>query len=168
MTFAVGGNHDYSALTKSSLNIVELCNNYRHDVIIGGYSNTLVNLKNDKILMHHDIENMKLKNFFKEAKIIFQGHFHKFSFEMNNDKVYICVPTLSNIMQIHPSALEITLYFTNGFINNISLKNISFDSSYSILSQTNINGLGFKKDKKNKIENVEPYKSLNKEKILKI
>lgn len=168
LTFAVGGNHDYSALTKSSLNIVELCNNYRHDVIIGGYSNTLVNLKNDKILMHHDIENMKLKNFFKEAKIIFQGHFHKFSFEMNNDKVYICVPTLSNIMQIHPSALEITLYFTNGFINNISLKNISFDSSYSILSQTNINGLGFKKDKKNKIENVEPYKSLNKEKILKI
>ena len=169
LTFAVGGNHDSSALTKSSLNIVELCNNYRHDVIIGGYGNTLVNLKNDKILMHHNIQNMnKQKNFFKEAKIIFQGHFHKFLLEINNDKVYICVPTLSNIMQIRPSALEMTLYFTNGFINNISLKNISFDASYSILSQTNINGLGFKKDKKNKIENVEPYKSLNKEKILKI
>ena len=161
LTFAVGGNHDYSVLEKSSLNIVELCNNYRHDVIIGGYSNTLVNLKNDKILMHHDIENMKLKNFSKEAKIIFQGHFHKFLLEMNNDKVYICVPTLSNIMQIRPSALETTLYFTNGFINNISLKNISFDPSYSILSQTNINGLGFKK---NKIENVELYKKLIKKK----
>ena len=116
--------------------------------------------------MHHDIENMKSKNFSKEANIIFRGHRHKFSFEMNNDKVYICVPTLSNIIQIHPSALEVTLYFTNGFINNILLKNISFDGSYSILSQTSINGLKIYESEE--IVNVEPYKSLNKEKILKI
>lgn len=167
LTFAVGGNHDYSVLEKDSLNIVELCNNYRHDVIIGGYSNTLVNLKNDKILLHHNIQNMnKQITFFRAAKIIFQGHFHKFSFERNNDKVYICVPTLSNIMQTCPSALEMILYFTNGSINNISLKNISFDKSYSILSQTNINGLGA--CKRNKIANVELYKKLNKDKVLKI
>ena len=49
LTFSVGGDHDLSALTYASVDLIEVCNNYRHDIIISGYNNTQINLKNDKI-----------------------------------------------------------------------------------------------------------------------
>jgi len=45
LTFGVAGDHDFSAFCQSSLDIIEVLNNFRQDVIIGGYNNTGINIK---------------------------------------------------------------------------------------------------------------------------
>ena len=42
LTFAVGGDHDFSAFYSDSIDIIEMCNNYRHDIIIGNFNNTII------------------------------------------------------------------------------------------------------------------------------
>lgn len=86
LTFSVAGDHDISAFNMASLDIVEMCNNFRHDIIIGGYNNTEINLKNDKIHLYHHIEAGSIRQ--TSAPIILHGHSHQYSTEIKNVESY--------------------------------------------------------------------------------
>lgn len=88
LTFSVAGDHDISAFNTTSLDIVEMCNNFRHDIIIGGYNNAEINLKNDKIHLYHHIENGSLLQ--TSAPIILHGHSHQYLTEIKNDSLTFC------------------------------------------------------------------------------
>ena len=135
LTFSVAGDHDLSALNTYCLNLIDLCNNYRHDFIIGGYNNMTINLKNDKIQLFHHINNGSLIE--TCSPIILHGHSHQYKITIINNKLHIIVPSLSNINQPMPTALELELTFYKGYIRNASVKQINLENNDIILNEAN-------------------------------
>lgn len=156
LTFAVAGDHDMSAFYKSSIDIIEICNNYRHDFIIGGYNNSSVNIKNDNIHLYHHTEGGTIRT--TDAPIILHGHSHKFSTRMMNNSLNVTIPTLSDINQLMPGVLELNLYFNKGYIENTVIKHIYFGEHDVVLGEFTFD-LSKRTNKKDKsIENVEEFK----------
>ena len=156
LTFSVAGDHDISAFNKLSIDLVEMCNNFRHDIIIGGYNNTGINLKNDKIHLYHHIEAGVMRQ--TDAPIILHGHSHKYSTEIKNNALNITIPTLSGINQPMPTALELNLYFSKGYLANSVIKHIYFGDQDIILSEATFDLLKGRTVNYETIRNVEAYR----------
>lgn len=166
LTFGVAGDHDFSTLKRASLDIIEICNNRRHDIIIGGYNNAEINIKNDKIHLFHNILGGKM--YPTEAPIILLGHKHKYLTKMKGNSLQITLPTLSNINQQMPSALELDVSFSKGYMSSAVIKHLYFGTQDFVLSESEFNLLNERNSNNNEIKNVEGYRqNLDAEKILK-
>lgn len=166
LTFGVAGDHDFSTLKRASLDIIEICNNRRHDIIIGGYNNAEINIKNDKIHLFHNILGGRMHS--AQAPIILCGHLHKYMTQQKNNSLYITLPTLSNINQQMPSALELDVSFSKGYISSAVIKHLYFGTQDFVLSESEFNLLNERNSNNNGIKNVEGYRqNLDAEKILK-
>lgn len=157
LTFSVAGDHDISAFNTAAIDIIEACNNYRHDVIIGGYNNTGINLKNDKIHLYHHVDAGSLRH--TDAPIILHGHSHKYATEIRDNSLNITMPTLSDINQLMPTALELNLYFSRGYIANSVVKHIYFGPQDIILSESTFDLLKDRTINYEPIRNTELYKN---------
>lgn len=157
LTFSVAGDHDMSALSKASLDIIEACNNYRHDIIIGGYNNTEINLKNDKIHLYHHIEAGTMRQM--DAPIILHGHSHKYLTEIRNNTLNITIPSLSNIGNLMPSALELNIRFTKGYISNAVIKHLYFGKQDVVLSESSFDISTERKVNNEPIQNIESFRN---------
>ncbi len=165
LTFGVAGDHDFSTLKRASLDIIEICNNRRHDIIIGGYNNAEINIKNDKIHLFHNILGGRMHS--AQAPIILCGHLHKYMTQQKNNSLYITLPTLSNINQQMPSALELDVSFSKGYISSTVIKHLYFGTQDFVLSESEFNLLNGR-NTNNEIKNVESYRqNLDAEKKLK-
>ena len=165
LTFGVAGDHDFSTLKRASLDIIEICNNRRHDIIIGGYNNAEINIKNDKIHLFHNMLGGRMHS--AQAPIILCGHLHKYMTQQKNNSLYITLPTLSNINQQMPSALELDVSFSKGYISSAVIKHLYFGTQDFVLSESEFNLLNGR-NTSNEIKNVEGYRqNLDAEKILK-
>lgn len=156
LTFSVAGDHDISAFNKSSLDIVEMCNNFRHDIVIGGYNNTGINLKNDKVHLYHHVEAGAMRQ--TDAPIILHGHSHKYSTEIKNNALNITIPTLSGINQPMPSALELDIYFSKGYIANSVIKHLYFGPQDIVLSESTFDLLKGRTINYEAVRNTETYR----------
>lgn len=157
ITFGVGGNHDYSVKMNDELDFIKFCKMYRDDVVILDYCNGLINLGNDSIQMYHEIK--EFHKLMSSSSIILIGHTHKFAVNYISGKNYlnIYVPSLSNLVQTVPEALEIELSLNNGIIENINIKEICFGNRDIILSEKDFN-----LNKDNELKQEEPkIKQLN-------
>lgn len=134
LTFSVAGDHDLDAFYKSSLNIIEVCENFRHDVVIGGFNNAIININDDKIQLYHHIMYGRLIK--TSAPIILHGHSHKYFTSFVDDVLNITLPTLSNIFQPMPTVLELEFSFKNGYITEVIVKQIYFDSQDILLNES--------------------------------
>lgn len=136
LTFAVGGDHDFSAFYRESIDIIEICDNYRHDIVIGNYNNAIINMKKDKIQLYHYIKGgVVLKAY---ASLMLHGHMHDFGLRMQQDRLNVTLPSLSDIANTLPSALEITLNFKNDFIESTDIKHLYFDNKDMVLSESHL------------------------------
>ena len=156
LTFSVGGDHDLSILNSACLDLSLITSNYRPDVIIPGYNNSFINLKNDKIHLYHHIDNgMRLTS---DAAIMLHGHSHNYSIRTsyNGKSLDICVPSLSNILQPVPTILDMTIKFKNGFISEVCVKQIMLENKPIVLGEFN-----YYKDNNTvgPINNTENYKN---------
>lgn len=133
LTFSVAGDHDMSILYKSFLDIIGVCNNFRHDIIIGGYNNTGINIKSDKILLYHRIESGMMRE--TDAPIILHGHSHKFLIDYISPTLNVNIPAFCDINQIMPSALELQLKFNHGYISDTIIKHIYFGEHDVVLGE---------------------------------
>ena len=158
LTFSVAGDHDYSAFYKSSIDVMEICKNYRHDIIIGGYNNAVVNIKNDKIHLYHLIGSGKI--FQIDAPIVLHGHKHQYLTFMKDNQLNISIPTLSGLTQMEPSTLELTINFNkNGFISNTIIKHLYFSHDKDIIISEVAYDLAKKQYSNDDfIKNVEEYR----------
>lgn len=162
LTFAVAGDHDMSLFRDSCIDLIEMCNNYRQDIIIGGYNNSSVNIKNDKIHLYHHTENGAIRE--TDAPIILHGHSHKFVAGLDGSTLNITLPTLSNILQQMPSALEMNIHFNKGYIENTTVKHIYFGDQDIVLSEMNFDLLrGRNVNLDTPLSNVEAYKRVLKQ-----
>lgn len=157
LTFGVAGDHDISLLEKAYIDIIEVCNNFRHDIIIGGYSNTSINIKNDKIHLYHS--KFQYGKYIKisetDAPIILHGHSHKYLTEIKNNALNITLPSLSGILHLMPSALEMNLYFDKGYIVNSVIKHLYFGKQDIVLGESRFNLLKGRNLNYGNISNVE-------------
>ena len=135
LTFGVGGDHDLSLLHRYGLNLIKLCDDYRHDIVIGDFGNTLVGLKKSFIQLYHSSAGNRLSK--PLGEIILHGHHHKFKIETNcnEDKIDILLPALCDIISIEPSALELTINFKGNSMENIGLKQIGLKEKPCVLSE---------------------------------
>lgn len=159
LTFYVGGDHDLSILNSSCLDLSLITSNYRPDVIIPGYNNSIINIKNDMIHLYHHTENGV--KFTRDAGITLHGHSHNYSIRTsyNGKSLDICVPSLSNILQPVPTILDMAIKFKNGFISEVCVKQIMLENKPIVLGEFN-----YYKDNNTvgPINNTENYKSLAK------
>lgn len=157
LTFSVAGDHDLSAFEHASLDIIQVCNNFRHDIVIGEYNNTIINLKNDKIHLYHHVSKGSLCYYVK-APIILHGHLHRYKTEIFNNVLNITIPTLSNLVQAMPSVLELNLSFNKGYIDNALIKHIYLGKQDIILSESTFDLLKDRTVDDGPIKNIENYK----------
>ncbi len=134
LTFGVGGDHDYSGISESGQDIIEALKNYRHDIIIGNYNNSVINIKNDSLTLHHHvIGGVNLTNV---SPIVFTGHLHNYIINSQTEYLNVCVPSLSTINQSLPTAVEVELSFRKGFISFAVFKQIYFGDKDYVLNKT--------------------------------
>ena len=157
ITFGVGGDHDVSIFGEKSLNFIQLCENYRPDVVIGGYNNAIVRIKNDKIQLYHPFTNGQLLNV--GASIILRGHPHKQIARVENHILDITVSTLSSIKQPLPTAIELSVDFQRGYFKKAYMKQIYFGPEDIILSEVEFDDFDISNKNTNFVKNIEPYKS---------
>ena len=137
LTFSVGGDHDLSILNSACLDLSLITSNYRPDVIIPGYNNSIINIKNDMIHLYHHTENGV--KFTRDAGITLHGHSHNYSIRTsyNGKSLDICVPSLSNILQPVPTILDMEIKFKNGFISEVCVKQIMLENKPIVLGEFN-------------------------------
>ena len=159
ITFGVGGNHDYSVKFTDDFDFIKFCSMYRDDIIIDNYGNSFLNIGKETIQMHHEIKGFpKLES---SSKIILNGHIHKYDIKQvkDNHSLNIYIPTISNLIQTVPEALEIELSLNNEIIENINIKEICFGNTDIILSEKEFY---FNKSNESKIVEQPKVKELEK------
>ena len=137
ITFGVCGDHDISCFNNNNLDITEIIRNYRHDIKIHNYNNSIVNIKSDKILLYHKIVCGKMFSV-KNISLILNGHIHKYIVNyLKTDQTIlnISIPSLSDINSSLPTALKMTLNFKDEHIDEIMLKQIFFGDKTYILNE---------------------------------
>ena len=134
LTFAVGGDHDFSALSKYNIDIIEMCDNYRHDIVFGNFNNAIIGIQNDKIQLYHFIKGGTMLK--TDAPLVLYGHIHKFKLKMRQNRLDVIIPSLSDITETFPSALEMTLKFNGHLIDTTDIKHLYFGSKDMVLLES--------------------------------
>ena len=138
LVISIAGDHDSSSLYNNCQDIITMLKNYRHDIILGNYSNMFVHLKNDTIHLFHKINGSIFME--EDVAIVYHGHYHKYSVNQKSDgTLHITVPSLSNINQPMPTAIQSTLKFNKGYINEVYLNQIYFGDDDYILNEIKFN-----------------------------
>ena len=123
-TLAVLGDHDFSILREYNYDPAILISRQRHDIGIGGYNYSTINIKNDKIQLHHKF-NGEPSTTINTSKIVLHGHSHKYNANISNQNIlHINVPALCGIITPIPSALEMNLKFKKKNINTATFKQL--------------------------------------------
>ena len=140
LVFAVGGDHDHDSLACGQ-DMITVLRNYRHDIVMNTYNDALLGIKNDKLQLYHKHYTTSFKK--KDAPIIFHGHHHLYRTRQEEDgTIHVIVPSLSNINQKMPSAIQATFKFDKAHIDEMHLRQIYFSEHENILlSQVHYNNI---------------------------
>ena len=156
LTFSVLGDRDQNALSNEGIYLEEFFLNHRPDVIFGGFNNTYIYIKNDIILLYHYLSGGRMLS--PKGSIVLHGHASKYMTTFINDILNITIPSLSDMNQSVPSALELNLKFNNGFIETANVKQVCFMEKDTVLNEV---GFDFPKNKTKKMDrilNIEDYR----------
>lgn len=130
--FVIFGNHDFHSLYYNKLDMSKRISNARYDMIPIGYGKGIVNLKSDSILLEHDLSIVENPNIGQNCKISLIGHGHMMKTKYY-DKLYISVPTLSNVspdrtIDVIPGFLDLEIQFEKIYFKNIKIKHMIIDN----------------------------------------
>lgn len=125
LNFICLGNHDLYCLKTNGINLKNILDNKRHDLISLGYGYGKINVKNDKIYVTHPTTGIIDSDNEAKNKFILTGHSHLYKYIPGGSNNHIYVPTLSDLpftdsggtYKHFPSILKIDLEFINGVFN---------------------------------------------------
>lgn len=128
LNFLVLGNHDYSTLVFEGQDLGKALCNRRHDIVVTGYGEGKIHIKNDFILLRHPLKFVKTPTEIYTRKLIIKGHTHRFKIWTDYDNSIIYAPTLSDINNegILPGAIHMKLNLLNGYIQKCYLTNLTY------------------------------------------
>lgn len=148
------GNHDYSALENFGINVNQMINSARPDLIGLGFGISIVNLESDQFFIKHPVNNIGLKTI--DKKLIICGHKHKAALFNQRNTFIVNVPSLSDLCfdnkQKYPGAYKMELVLNKGFIKagyfehliiNKGLQTIcesefTFDFNHELLTENDV------------------------------
>ena len=154
LNFIVLGNHDYNILTSNGIDVISSLERKRPDLIPIGYKYGILNIKNDSMIIMHDIPklNVKIK---ENNRFRLYGHTHEMKFINNmNGNLSVYLPSFNGInvsgkiRQIAIIKAEIS--FINGFFKLVNFETYSFindsmyktnELQYELYKNTNINSI---------------------------
>jgi hypothetical protein len=118
MNFGILGNHDYHFIHFDGIDIRKRIMSARYDIVLFGYGNGLLKIKNDFILLTHNLSVTKNKTFEKAPKITLSGHGHMMKSKFYDDLI-LCIPTLSNVSpdktkEVIPGFVDMTIQLNKG------------------------------------------------------
>lgn len=118
LTFVCLGNHDATFWLENGIDIRTVLLNRRHDIIPVGYGSGIIKIADNKILLHHPIDRLDNYPLLSLPNcLVIKGHSHKFKVYDGGDRIILCAPSTSNVMNCptptpFPSIIdmELTLY----------------------------------------------------------
>lgn len=144
LNFTVLGNHDIESLNSTKIDFAEILNKYRHDIVALGYSEGIINIKNDKILVKHKIPNIDFSH--TPKSIIIKGHTHQLKIiNSKNGNFTIFAPTLSDLIpnknnnkiNIAPSAIEMHSQYNYGYLGATTFTHLLFTDKITPIHEFN-------------------------------
>lgn len=149
LTFLAFGNHEETFLTKYGINLKNVIEKYRDDVVPLGYGETPIKLANikDSIVMCHCQRNFELDG------VRLCGHSHRYRFFADDYNPQITIPTLSDYLHTcdYPGAVELFIEPCNEKIRYLMLKHLIINESGKIKTVSQIEHKSCKSHVRNRI-----------------
>lgn len=145
-TLVLYGNHDFYEKYKGGIDVAQAISSERNDLINLGYGEAYIKVLDNYIKLSHEISLLKKYKKDIETFINLYGHLHKFKTKIYDDKLYVHVPSLSNVSPTNticiPEVLDINISFTKNIISNFEIDLIDMEkgivnSSFEIASSIN-------------------------------
>lgn len=174
LNYILFGNHDYHMLVDDGIDIGNVLENKRHDLISLGFGIGNINIKNDSIMIRHPLDYEKYNSI--DDTIIIEGHHHKSKLveQITNKSIIINVPTLSDLIldqtnTLKNQALEVTFMFNNGIIRAINMRQLYISNIVYTINEIYLNQLDNARKVNNSVNlNGEyQYKLKNKRTVIK-
>lgn len=129
LNFILLGNHDITTLKSLGIDLKDFLNNRRPDLISMGYGRGVVNIKNEQLILRHNIPGFK-PGVSDQNKIVLIGHNHQVP-KFNNSGLDInyFVGSLSDFNgnnKLPPTAVDIQMTFYNGYMKDINFKQLYY------------------------------------------
>lgn len=126
--FTIFENHDCHSLHYDGLDISSILMNTRYDIIPIGYGKGVVNLKEDKLLLSHELSVMENPNIGDDCNVALIGHGHMMKFKIY-DRFNISVPSLSYVSpdktkEVVPGFVDMTIHFEKNKFEFIEAKHL--------------------------------------------
>lgn len=137
--FVILGNHDVHPLHYNNIDFLEVLKKYRYDIIPLGYGQGIVNIKDDSILLEHDlsvVENPNLKN---NARLVLVGHGHLMRTKIY-EQLQLCVPNLSYVStdknkQVIPGFIDMNINLEKGKFEYLQARHLILSPQILEVSQ---------------------------------
>ena len=162
INFICFGNHDHNALVKTGVNISQVFDIKRHDLVSLGYGHGSLYIKNDVIrVVHPKCGGLPTKIF--DNGLIIEGHSHSVSFKENGHARIIQVNSLSDVINKFPTGfMTINSIFTNGILSRSCIESYLYLNNKFIKTSEYLCDLSLGKNTSNDdILYEEEYKKLS-------
>lgn len=116
--FTLLGNHDYHSLHYDGLDISKTIQNSRYDIIPIGYGESLVKIKEDSLLLKHELSVVETPELCTIPRLTILGHGHLMKTKVY-ENFFIGAPSLSYVSpnkkeEILPGFIDMTLHLEKG------------------------------------------------------
>lgn len=138
--FSILGNHDFHSLYYDNIDLLNEIIKYRYDIIPVGYGKGIVNIKNDRLLLQHELSIVSNPILKEESRLSLVGHGHEMKTKIY-DKLYLCVPSLSSVTpdktkKTIPGFIDLTINFENDLFEYIECKHMVVTPKIYEIGQT--------------------------------
>ena len=123
------GNHDYKSILEDGFDIARYIEERRFDMISLGYGKCIINLKDDNIVLVHDLKKNNKNTIPNNTSLVFRGHSHK---SKNRENKIIYIPSLSDsdtsCYEFKPLVgfLDVEFIFYEKKIAKVNIKQLAF------------------------------------------
>ncbi len=127
--FNLYGNHDFKSILEDGFDIARYIEERRFDMVSLGYGKSIINLKDDTIVLVHDLKKSNKNQLPNNTSLIFRGHSHK---SKNRENKIIYIPSLSDsdtsCYEFKPLVgfLDVEFIFFDKKIAKVNIKQLAF------------------------------------------
>lgn len=127
--FNLYGNHDYKSILEDGFDVARYIEERRFDMVSLGYGKCIINLKDDTIVLVHDLKKTNKNTLPNNTSLVFRGHSHK---SKNRENKIIYIPSLSDsdtsCYEFKPLVgfLDVEFIFYEKKIAKVNIKQLAF------------------------------------------
>ena len=136
------GNHDQYSLKEDGINVGEIIEQERYDLVFLGYGEAYIDVLDDYFALQHNLINKSHQRLSEDSKLVFKGHSHKTKYDVRDGEAHIYVPTLSDAypamtgFKCHRGFLDVEIVFDlEGKMDRVYIQNFIIEKKPSLASE---------------------------------